>query len=372
MRRCLLAVLAMAVALPACAASPTPLSFYECLRCPSPPVIDGKLDDPCWQRLPVMDQFFKYWTPTPQPPPLKTAARLCHDDRGLYLGITMYEDQLDKIRAAVDSRDDPHTWMDDCVEVMIDPGNSGTGYYKFCTNYNAARYDEKAANMVLDSGWNVEGWQVKTSRGGEPTGAEANGEGAWYIEFFFPWTDLDHKPAAGDIWSFALVRYGYSSGGFKGVSWSLGGAGAAPAKFGYLGFGPFTDATLPRLAAAAAPTKGKHLRLLTDTEVLTYDQSRWQRAELRGWLKETLRPADADLDEARAAVDCVPAGADQMRLKTAHRELLAKLNDLRDQAAAQTLAPVTAAMTDHQAGLLRQQARDLQYEALLLGLIAQQ
>ena len=360
MRHCLLLCLLLVAALPSWAAQPASVSFYECLRCAQPPTIDGKLDDPCWQNLPLMDQFFKYWTPSPEPPPLQTAARLCYDDRGLYMGITMYEDQLDKIRATVDSRDNPVTWMDDCVEIMIDPANSGTGYYKFCTNYLAARYDERATNMVLDSGWNVEGWQVKTSRGPD----------AWTIEFFLPWADLDHKPAAGDIWSFDLVRYGWASGGFKGVSWSLGGAGAHPAQFGYLGFGPFSDSTLPRLARAATTTKGQYFRLLRPEVALTYDHGLWQRADLRRWLRTTLRTVDSDLDAAQAALLTLPVGADRVRLQDGFQQLMTKLNELRAQAGGAQLPSATAALIDHKALILRQRASDLRYEALLLGLVA--
>ncbi|MEI6499782.1 MAG: sugar-binding protein [Armatimonadota bacterium] len=360
MRHRFLLVILLVAALPAWAAQPASVSYYECLRCAQPPVIDGNLDDPCWQKLPQMDQFFKYWTPTPELPPLQTAARLCYDDRGLYLGITMYKDQLDKIKATVDSRDNPLTWMDDCVEVMVDPANGGTGYYKFCTNYNAARYDERATNMVLDSGWNVEGWQVKTARA----------KGGWAIEFFFPWADLEHRPAPGDIWSFALVRYGWASGGFKGVSWSLGGAGAHPAQFGYLGFGPFSEQTLPRLARAAVTTKGQSLRLLRPELVLTCERGQWQREDLRRWLRGTLRAVDADLEAVRAALLTLTVGADRDRLQDGLEQQMTKLNELRAQAGGAQVPTVTAALIDHEALLLRQRASDLRYEALLLGLVA--
>lgn len=351
-----------AATLPAAAAPQPPLiSFYSCLRCDTPPLIDGKLDDACWQTLPVMDQFYKYWTPTPEPPPLKTSARLCYDDRGLYMGITMCEDQMDKIRARVDRRDDPETWLDDCVEIMIDPANSGTGYFKFCTNFLGARYDEKATNMVLDSGWNVEGWQVKTSRGPE----------SWFIEFFLPWTDLDQKPKDGDIWSFDLVRYGWASGAFKGVSWSLGGAGAHPTQFGYLGFGPMTAATLPRLAQAAALTKGRALRLLLPGQVQTYAGGKWDSDAMAKWLSASLMPVGEGLGEVRRALVRLPLGPDRTRLNGSAEQLSARFDDLKAKANASDVSSGEAAMIDHDALLLRQQVNDLRYEALLMVLVAQ-
>lgn len=351
-----------AFTLPATAGQPPLISFYSCLRCDHAPVIDGKLDDPCWQTLPVMDQFYKYWTPTPEPPPLKTAARLCYDDRGLYMGITMYEDHMDKIRARVERRDDPETWMDDCVEIMIDPANTGTGYFKFCTNFLGARYDEKATNMVLDSGWNVEGWQVKNAR--VPAG--------WAIEFFLPWTDLDQKPKEGSIWSFDLIRYGWATGDFKGVSWSLGGSGAHPTQLGYLGFGPMTQATLPRLAQAATPTKGKTFRLLLPREVQTYAGAKWTSEPMAKWLAASLAPVGDGLGEVRRALVQLPLGPDRTRLNGSAEQLSARFDELKARADVPKIATGAAAMIDHDALMLRQQVNDLRYEALLMVLVAQQ
>ena len=68
---------------------------------------------------------------------------------------------------------------------------------------------------------------------------------------------MEHRPAAGEVWAFNLVRYGYSGGGFKGVSWSLGGSYASPGKFGHLGFGhfaPYAESTLQRMVPALRRT----------------------------------------------------------------------------------------------------------------------
>jgi hypothetical protein len=51
---------------------------------------------------------------------------------------------------------------------------------------------------------------------------------------------------------------------------------------------------------------------------------------------------------------------------------LGKLNDLREQASAEQIPAVTVALIEHDAATLRQQSRDLQYEALLMGLVARQ
>ena len=358
-----LSLLAAGLAL---AAEPAEVAFYQCPQCVTAPVIDGQLDDAAWQAAPAMDHFYKYWTPMPEPPPLTTEARLCWNERGLYMGITMFEDQLDKVRATVESRDDPQTWLDDCVEIMVDPRNSGTGYYKFTTNLNAARHDQKATNMVLDDGWSVEGWQVKTSRG----------QGAWFIEFFLPWEDIQARPREGDIWSFDLVRYGWATGAFKGVSWSLGGAGAAPQKFGYLRFVKSVQTPpqdLEPLARVVRQTKGDDFRILADGVVLRHERSGWLKLQSLGeWIQAGQAVALAGLAEAQAATDKLPAGADRERLQKTIGELTQQADQIKQACSGSGLKPGPALLAYYDLLGLRRKASETKWDALVQGLLAAQ
>jgi len=363
----LIATVVLGLAAPAMAGvEPAEVALHECLRCAAPPVIDGRLDDACYAPLPVMDHFYKYWSPVPLPPPLRTEARLCYDDRGLFMGITMFEDQLDKVKAEVTGRDNPETWHDDCVEIMIDPHNTGTGYFKFTTNLNAVRHDQKATNLVLDDGWSVEGWKVATSRG----------EGAWFIEFFLPWDDIDARPREGDIWSFDLVRYGWASGAFKGVSWSLGGSGASPQKHGYLGFGrfaPYPKDKLRRLAAVMRPTKGRSFRLVLPEVVLTHEPcGLWMRRDLAAWIQGGQAAAREVLTEAGAAVDTLPTGADRARLEKTMATLTDEVGEIARACAGDDLRPGPTLLAYHGLLGLRRKASEVKWEALVLGLVAAQ
>lgn len=364
-RSLLLAIVVVGAAIPTLAAEPAEVAFYEVLPCAAPPVLDGKLDDACWQSLPVMDQFYKYWSPVPLPPPLKTAARLCYDDRALYMGVTMYEDNLDAIRANVTGRDEPQTWLDDCVEIMIDPHNTGADYNKFTTNFSAARHDQRSANLVLDDGWSVEGWQVATSRG----------QDAWFIEFAVPWSDLEVHPKAGDIWAFDLVRYGWSTGAFRGVSWSLGGAGAAPQKFGYLGFGSFTPldkAKLRRIAAAVRKVKGDSFRIISDGQVFTHQpNAQWASQPLPEWLEASIARAEEQLTLAREAMAPLPPGPDRTRVEKTVADLDAALAALRQECPPARATASTAVMARYQAGQLHRRTAEAAWEGRVLALVAE-
>ncbi len=352
-----------AIAVATAAVEPAEVAVYECWRCQTPPVIDGRLDDACYAALPVMDQFYKYWSPVPLPPPLKTAARLCYDERGLYMGVTMFEEQLDQVRAEVTGRDNPETWHDDCVEIMVDPHNTGASYFKFTTNLNAVRHDQKASNLVLDDGWSVEGWKVATSRG----------DGAWCIEFFLPWSDVDAQPREGDLWSFDLVRYGWATGAFKGVSWSLGGAGAAPAKFGYLHFGPLQPLTagkLKRLAAAIRPVKGDCFRFILGDQVLTHEPpGKWQRQNVAAWLDEARQAVNDELTQAQTAVLAIPAGPDRKRVAEAYAEVAMQMPDAVAGEKSSVLPPA-AVLARRELLQLARQAAEVKWDAKVWELLS--
>lgn len=362
-RGLLLAVGWLATLSPALAVEPAEVALYECRRCATPPVMDGRLDDPCYASLPAMDQFYKYWSPAPLPPPLRTEARLCYDDRGLYMGVTMFEDQLDRVKAEVTGRDNPETWHDDCVEIMVDPHNTGSSYLKFTTNLNAVRHDQKAANLVLDDGWSVEGWQVKTSRG----------DGAWFIEFFLPWSDVEAQPREGDVWSFDLVRYGWATGAFKGVSWSLGGAGAAPAKFGYLHFGPLqplSDSMLQRLAKSIRPTKGDSFRFIMPPTVYTrLPTGRWSRQDVTAWLGDDRKRVNDELTQAQAALLAIPAGPDRERLSKAYAAVAMQTPDAT-QGEETPIRPAEAVLSHYDFLRLARQAAEVKWEARVWELVS--
>jgi len=364
MRSRLTFVVLLLLAVRVWAAEPANVLLYECRPARAAPVLDGTLADPCWQGLPLMEGFFQYWSPVPKPPALRTVARLCYDTRALYVGITLYDDKVEAIRREITGRDNPNTWQDDCVEVMVDPLCSGTGYRKFTTNFNAARLDEKMTDMVGDAGWNAEGWQVHTSRDA----------GAWYIELLVPWADVESTPRDGDLWAFDLVRYGYSSGGFRGVTWSPGGSYAAPQNFGFLHFGAFrpSDAyQLQKLAQVVGRTRGREFRVFVSGQVLTHTATGWQSEPLSAWVGREGRQAEQALNAAAEGLAGVPEGENRQRLTQ-------ELEHAREQVRGlQLRVRETGAWNASAALLLRADCQalaaklaDLRWEGLLWALLA--
>ncbi|MBM4050746.1 MAG: hypothetical protein FJ279_37090, partial [Planctomycetes bacterium] len=213
MRIILCALIAVLLAFAVHAGEVVDVMLYEAPRC-APPTLDGHLSDPGWRAAPEFPILFEYWSPSPGPAPVRTNLQLCYDERHLFLGVTLFDEHLDKARATVTGRDIGETWHDDCIEFMLDPHNTGHSYFKFTTNLLAARYDERLSPAGHDSGWNGEGWRVATSRGKD----------VWFIELALPWTDLGvPAPKEGDLWSFTVVRYAWGTGKFQGAAWAPGG-----------------------------------------------------------------------------------------------------------------------------------------------------
>jgi len=238
------------------------LANYNVIPTETAPVIDGKLDDPCWKAAETCDTYYKYLAQTPVKGDPATAFKMVYDSKGIYLGIINYEKFMDKIKAKAIARDDGNVWHDDCAEIYFDPYASSIGFTKFAVNSLGTQWDMRRIDTAIElANWSGNNWSAATSKT----------EDAWTIEMFFPWSDLGREAREGDVWRFTHVRYAYTSGDFKGVSSSLGGSYYASNRFGFLRFAgkskPDQQAILSILAKNASPP----WMVLLDGMIVRYD-----------------------------------------------------------------------------------------------------
>ena len=64
-----------------------------CRWAEEPPVLDGKLDDRCWQKAAVIDHFATFWT-VPKSPRKGTFAYLVWDDDAFHYASSMTDAEL--------------------------------------------------------------------------------------------------------------------------------------------------------------------------------------------------------------------------------------------------------------------------------------
>lgn len=79
------------------------------------PTIDGNLTDPVWSKALTLKDFTR--PKSTKAPGKQVTARICFDDRALYIAFTCQEPNPAKIRAQ--QTDGDQVWKDDCVEIWI-------------------------------------------------------------------------------------------------------------------------------------------------------------------------------------------------------------------------------------------------------------
>jgi len=186
---------------PAPVTSLHPTHSVACVRTDAAPVIDGKLDDPCWQRAGIADDFTNLASAVDPRPSQKTSVYLLHDEDSLYIAYRCFESDLDSVTAEKTVRDAPGLWGDDCVELFLIPPDSafpgiaivGPKYYYLLVNSLGTQGDNVGLNKVDQ--WDGD-WLVRSARESD----------AWTVEMSIPFAELDSGPRQGAPWRVNFPR----------------------------------------------------------------------------------------------------------------------------------------------------------------------
>jgi hypothetical protein len=164
----------------------------------TPPLINGKMDDTCWQQAEAQDNFRTFQKPS-EAPTQQTEVRVSYNASHLYVFYKLYEKEMDKLMyGPPEDMRDMLNFSADLFEFFIDPGLTRDSYYHFCASPTAARYD---ASSKKGSPFNPD-WQVVT-------GIEKN---LWTAEIAIPFTELTHNmefhgtPQTGEKWGIQFCR----------------------------------------------------------------------------------------------------------------------------------------------------------------------
>ena len=216
----------------------------------APPVIDGKMDDPCWKDTAVTDRFHVFKTGAE--PKEATEARVTYDAENLYVFITCHESQLDQIRATrPQDQPDENVFNDDSVEIFLEPvpptAEEGVNHFQLAINSLGTRFDMAHPANKWDASSFTGVWQVKTARQ----------EKAWTAEFAIAFHSLTHSneyrgtPAPGDVWRANFCRSEqrlpeWSTWAFQDMGFHDRG------KFGHMAFHGCRDAKAPTVKIESA------------------------------------------------------------------------------------------------------------------------
>lgn len=154
------------------------------------PEIDGKINPEEWANSLQLDMQ-KINGGKPDNP---TTVFLGHDNEFLYAAFKCSEKDMNSIRLLRRNPEekDNAIWDDDCIEIFIDPFNSGSEkFYHIIINPAAIVYDAAFDNPTWDSG-------LKT--------AVSSDEKSWSVEIAIPFASLPYAPKGCELWNFNFAR----------------------------------------------------------------------------------------------------------------------------------------------------------------------
>jgi hypothetical protein len=167
------------------------------IRVPTPPVIDGILDDEAWTLIEPITDFRQREPVDGGVPTERTEVRIGYDESHLYFGLTLYDSEPEAIRRSILHREgridqDDHFWI--VLDTYHDRRN---GYIfeinPFGTQGDALFSDE---SMAIDD-WNWEGVYESEAR--------ITDEG-WVAEVAIPFTTIRFSEAEAPTMGIAIRR----------------------------------------------------------------------------------------------------------------------------------------------------------------------
>ncbi|WP_250846904.1 carbohydrate-binding family 9-like protein [Aquisphaera insulae] len=187
-----------------------------CRRASAPPVLDGKLDDPCWKDAAAIDKFASFWSRTPR---RGTRAYLTWDDEALYWAGTMTDAE---VRGFGERRND-HLWEGDVFELFLKPSANRPEYFEFQGNPRGLVFEMAFAERGKGPKDYHDGPALGTAIAVSVDGTldhPGDTDRSWTIEGRIPWsafTLAGGRPKPGDVWKFAICRYDYGAEGTEPV-----------------------------------------------------------------------------------------------------------------------------------------------------------
>lgn len=179
--------------------------------------IDGRLDEPSWQRAAWTEVFVDIEGGVRPAPRFKTRAKMLWDDEYFYVAADMEDPH---VWATLEKRDTT-VYNDNDFEVFIDPDGDTHEYYEVEVNALATPWDMFLVRPYRNDGpaitaWDIDQLQCAVTVWGTLNDPTDEDEG-WSVELAFPWKvlkqasskDWPAPPRNGDTWrvNFSRVQW---------------------------------------------------------------------------------------------------------------------------------------------------------------------
>lgn len=160
----------------------------------SPPVVDGRIDDPAWDAVDWDGDFIQREPYDGHPPSHPTEIKILYDARALYIAYRAFDREPDRIEARLARRDHfPGDW----VEVNIDSYCDRRTAFSFTLSASGVRGDE----FISEDGNN---WDTNW----DPIwyGAAVRGPEGWTAEMKIPFSQLRYADEPEQVWGIQFTR----------------------------------------------------------------------------------------------------------------------------------------------------------------------
>ncbi|MDH5187018.1 MAG: carbohydrate-binding family 9-like protein, partial [candidate division WOR-3 bacterium] len=161
----------------------------NCFRVGTPPVIDGNISEPIWQK-PVT----KFFAPDGSPITIDSAYfYVAYDNNNIYIAAHCKESKIDSMYAKVTEQDGA-VYGEDCVGYFFCPDMAKGIVYQIYFNPLGTAFDQKITfkpdgEFDIDRAWNGS-YEVKTTKG----------KNFWSIEARIPVAQLETTIVSGQQW----------------------------------------------------------------------------------------------------------------------------------------------------------------------------
>ena len=172
----------------------TKKSYYTTHLQSAIPMLDGILDDPCWDLVEWSSGFTQRSPIDNGAPTSETAFKILYDDKNLYIGFKCFDPSPDSIVSRMSRRDG---FEGDWVEINIDSYNDKRTAFSFTCSVSGVKGDEFISNNGnnWDSSWNPI-WYLKTN---------VDEEG-WTAEVRIPLSQLRFSNKQEQTWGIQVTR----------------------------------------------------------------------------------------------------------------------------------------------------------------------
>lgn len=157
--------------------------------------VDGYLNEPFWNTLPVATDFVQYSPRNGNYPSYKTEVRYGYDDDALYIGAIMFDPHTDSLCNEMGKRDQIEVLVVDYISFDILPYNDGLNMYEFKVTPAGLQHDCKYSAVGQDIAWDAV-WQSATRVG----------DSAWYAEIRLPYSALRFPKIEKQVWGINMWR----------------------------------------------------------------------------------------------------------------------------------------------------------------------